>query len=269
MPEQIADRHNPSRQLKVNLDGSTNVRDFLIEVNKGNVPGHIMVHKFASNDNVGTTPEDIWATGGTLTFQTIASVYDVTSDSANDNNATGSGARKLFILGLDSNFNEISETINLTGATIVSTSNSYIRLTRVYVTDCGTYGGTNEGSIIIRVTGAGAIQATIEAGEGQTEKSHYTVPTGKTAYFIKASLSVESNKTAEVKVWQRQNADDVTVPFTGKRIVHEWDGVTGVVVENFHANHIFPEKTDIWFTGVVPATNAIVETDYDMLLIDN
>lgn len=260
IPVQI---NNPMRPITV-----MSLSNYMIEVNRGNISGQDLVHKFGYNGEVGTVEEDIWITGGNLSFQTSASQYDVTSASANDASA-GSGARTLFILGLDGNFKEESETITLDGINTVTTVKSYIRLIRAYVETVGTYGTNNAGNITIRVTGGGDIQATIAANRGQTQKTHYTVPSGKTGYILRASITVESNKPSTIILYRREDANDVTVPFTGKRVIHEWVGVEGVIGEDFTANHILPEMTDVWFAGNVGTGSATISADYDILLIDN
>ena len=246
--------------------------DFLIEVNKGNVAGHTLVHKFGWRSGVTTTHHHLWndSTADTdMIFPTVAETFDVVSASANDTSA-GSGAQKVFIEGLDANFDVATFEATMNGVTPVpTTGQTFIRITRAYVTDVGTYGGTNAGLITISGTDSSNNYGFLDTDEAQTQNSQYTVPAGKTGHILNASMTVESNKLASLHLHKRLDAGDVTTPFTASRIVHEWDGISIPYNEDFRANHILPEKTDIWVEADMSSGTGIIEFDYDMLLVDN
>lgn len=244
--------------------------DYYSFINQGLITGQTMIHKFGFSSTINTDVHDIWnaPSAGDLIPQTVAAKYDIVSTSTSDTIA-GTGARTLVLEGLDSDFKEISEIIELSGQTPKQSENTYIRLNRSFIDDVGTYGGSNAGLITIRVTGAGDPQGYIEATEAQTQKSHYTVPAGKTAYIIRISETMETGKTVTINLRARTMADIIVAPFKASRIRHQWDGLDTPVGERLFANHIFPEKTDIWFTAFVSTGTAIVESDYDILLVDN
>lgn len=244
------------------------VEDFLIEVNKGNVPGHELVHWFGDNASVGVSSEDIWGFGGTLTYLQAAETMNVISSDTDNDISTGDGARSVFIEGLDGEFNVISEIVNL-AATSTETVNSYMRIFRMSVVDAGTYGGINQGQITAKDSNAATVQSSIEADEGQSTTTHYTVPAGKTAYIIRVSITVESGKLAHIHIRIREDADIVSVPFKAEKDIHHWEGVGQPVQENFEANHILQEKTDVRFIANVTATTGQIQCDYDILLVDN
>lgn len=247
-----------------NSMGST---DFLIEVNKGNIAGHSMVHKFSHNDDVDTAEEDIWHTDGVYPPLTTGVQLEFSSSSANDDIA-GSHARKLTMELILDDFTEVIETHDIDGTT-TTTATNVIRCNRAYVDEVGTYGETNDGNITIRVIGAGAIQATISAGTGQTHKSHYTIPAGKTGYVLRVSLGVDSTKSCTFYMVKRENPNGLAAPYKARREMHEWIGVMGEFEETFKADHALPEKTDIWFSAKAAANNTAVHADYDILLVDN
>lgn len=243
-------------------------KHFYTEVNAGKVEGVTLVHKFGWIGAANTTPQHIWAAGGSMTFLQAAATHELVSSNVADAPA-GLGARSVFIIGLLADFTEASEVVNLNGIIPVQTVNQYIRIRRAYVLDCGVYGGSNLGNITIRVSPAGVTQGYIVADIGQTQKSQDCIPAGKTGYIIRVSMTAETNKQTYVKIWRRSDAHIVTAPFRGRRLVHRWDGVTAIE-ENFPANHRMPEKTDVWFeVSTAPATTSIVQVDYDMILIDN
>jgi len=243
--------------------------DWLIEVNKGNIDGHELVHKFGWRGNVSTNHHHLWndpTANTSMTFPTVAETYDVVT-TGNDTSA-GAGARKVVIEYLDSSF-EFQTGEVITNAGTQASTFSGIRLIRAYVTDCGTYGGTNENLITFTGTDSGNDYAFIEGTEGQTQHTQYCIPAGKTGYILRVSMTTEANKGVNIKLHQRQDADDVSTPFTGQRLLHQWDGVEVPLSEEFKANHGLPEKTDIWVGCDMVSGSGIVQFDYDILLVDN
>lgn len=185
--------------------------NWLIEVNKGNIAGHSLVHKFGWRGNASTSQAHLWnnpVAGTDMIFPTVAETFDVVSADAADD-AAGAGGRKVLIAGLDANFQEVSEEITMDGLTPVTTLQEFIRITRAYVTDCGTYGGTNAGIITISGTDSGNNYGFLETEEAQTQNTQYCVPAGKTAYMLKASITTEANKPASFSFHHRPDADVV------------------------------------------------------------
>jgi hypothetical protein len=247
---------------------------FGLELVEGNIDGMRVIHKFGTNPTVGTTSEDVWMPGGALTWLTVAATIEAISDDANDT-AAGTGAQILTIEGLDASFNEISETITMNGlAATTATSNSYIRVNQVYVTQVGTYHGTNLGTITIRVSGAGATQAEIGLenglGTGQTFKTHYTVPAGFTGYLGHFAIYTDTSKILNIQLRQYENADDIAAPFTGaSRTQLNLNNVAGGYNFVDDVPLTFPEKTDIWFQGYTGTGTSSVNIDYEIILVAN
>ena len=241
-----------------------------IDIADGSVTGTSGVVKFGRNAAVGATEEDIWAAGGIYTgFLTAASAVRIRAGGNAADDAAGAGARSIEVEGLDQNWNVVTETISTAGASAsTATTTTFIRVYRVCVIDVGTYTGANTGTISVETTG-GVLMATIEAGLGQTQMAIYTVPAGKTAYIVSLSIFVDTNKTAQVYLWQRQNADDVSAPFTGKRIWRPFDGVSGAVDGPVAFPYVFPAKTDIWASGVGPSGGAGVAVEMHIALVDD
>lgn len=185
-------------------------REFYMNVARGSVLGHHAVHVFGYNPTVSTTLATVWD-GNTSTYgyPSSASVMTVSSGSANDT-ASGSGARLVYIAGLDAGYNEISEIVTLNGQTGVSTTNSYLRISRADVVTAGS-GGTAAGIIYV---GSGTITAGVPAvryaqinvGYDSTLMGMYTVPAGHTAYILRGGISTGtsvSNKFVTAKLLTR------------------------------------------------------------------
>lgn len=250
-----------------------NVKDFLIEVNKGKVPGHSLVHKFGWTNQANTNHNHIWnnpVADLDLVWAAVSETFDIVSADANDTIA-GTGARTVFIEFLDDNFITQIEEFNTNGTTIVTTTGfSGRRLQRAWIGDTGTYGGTNIGTITITGTDSGENYAFLEPLEAQTQNTQYTVPAEKTGFILNASMTVESNKLATFHMHYRNDADVIVAPFASPRILHEWDGLGQGLSEKFEANHRMSSKTDIWCDGQMSTgSGGILQFDYDILLIEN
>lgn len=256
------------------LQSVDSFRTFYAEVSKGNILGHSLRHIFSHNHNVTTTIQDVWKTSGDKVFLTVAATLEAISDSVDDT-LLGTGTRVITVNGLDENFLEISEDINLNGLTAtIATTKQFIRVNSVEVKDVGIYGGSNVGNIIIRVSGGGVTQAEIgidnTVPNGKDFGSHYCVPAGKTGYILKYEVIAEANKTTAVHFMQRLGADIITAPFTPIISRSIEDGVSG---SNGHSpvspERGLPEKSDVWFKAVLPSGTGAVTINYELLLIDN
>lgn len=252
-------------------------RDFLIEVAKGNVAGHSLVRKFGFNDSVNSTLAPI-TDGAVYQTPTSAISLELVSSDANDT-AAGTGARSVYIEGLDASFALQTETVSMAGTGAAALANSYTRIFRMYVATSGTYAtsstASHAGTITLRVSGGGATWATIGTSAGgfplgQTEIGCYTIPAGKTAYLLSFSTEIESTKTPNVLWFQRQNADDVSAPVDAMRIFHRTNVVAGgdehVYPSGFFS---FPAKTDMGAMGYVGTGTAAVSVNFELLLVDN
>ena len=143
----------------------------------GRVAGHSRMAVYGHR----ATPvagDDVWEGGGAYPLQSTATKLEILSASANDT-AAGTGARTFVIQGLDTNFNQISETITMNGVTPVQTALTYLRVNSLTIATSGS-GQVNAGDVTLRVTGAGATQAIARAGYGFAKQCVFTVPNGFT-----------------------------------------------------------------------------------------
>jgi len=170
---------------------------FDLQVSRGQIAGHSYIFQFGQAATV-TTNQSVWATTGVYAFPAAATVMKISSGSASDA-AAGTGARTVFISGLDANYVPISETVILNGQTSVNTTNSYLRINNFYVLTCGS--GNTAAGIIYAGTGTvtTGVPATIYslmplAYNAQTQ-AIYTVPAGYTAY-ITSNTFTSNNTTA-------------------------------------------------------------------------
>ena len=246
-------------------------RDFLLEVEKGNVAGHTLIRKFGRNDGV---PNNSWEFVNELGFTawplSAATTVRVKAGDAADT-AGGNGAREITVEGIDSNFNEITEAIATAGASASSvTSASFWRIHRAWVSACGTYGAANTAAVVIENGAGGTDLIGIAVEEGQSQFGGYTIPIGKTGYLLSMHIHVDTKKIANIRVFTRDDIDDTTAPMKSKRIKLYFDGLA----DNFRYSPQGPEikilqKSDVWVEAYGDAAVAEVSVNFEILLVDN
>lgn len=228
--------------------------------------------KFGLNLSVGTSFEDIWDGTSAMTWPSSADTLDVVSSHANDTDSTGSAARQIVLEGLDSSFNTLTETVALSGVTPVTTSGSFIRLNRAYVSSYGTYETApsatsgNQGNISITVTTGGALMGYITAGYGQSQMLRYTVPNGKTALIRSLRLFDEATQATTLRGLIRLSADDTSAPVQPWRTILYWPGLSAPEGASADFAIPFPAKTDICIQAKTAAGGAEVSGILDILL---
>lgn len=150
-------------------------------------------NKFGWVPSFGTTEiligSDVQAT---YPYLAAATVVKVSSSSVNDT-ILGSGARTALVIGLNGNFEEIEETVDLNGQTAVNTTLEFLRVFRVKIPTAGAT-LSNEGDVYV---GTGAVASGIPAvvlqkvliGEAQSLFGGYTIPTGMVGHIIEFVIS--------------------------------------------------------------------------------
>ena len=251
-------------------------KGFYQHVAEGGAPSYSLVHKFGENNAVGTGIVPVCNGGFYRTPGTAASL-EVVSSSTNDGSA-GTGGQQLTLIGLDNDFVEITQTVEMSGTAPASLGTALRRLYRMYVSRSGVYASqsqaSHEGDITVRESGGGDTWATIPTlqtgfGAGQSLIGAYTVPAGKSAYILSATLSVDTNKTSTLYFFQRSNSDDTTSPYSGVlRTQNLYTGVTGIQELVHSTPEKFAEKTDIGFLAKA-ASASDVSVEFELLIVDN
>ncbi len=249
--------------------------NFLIEVVKGNVPGHRLIYKFG-RANVGTTLVPICNSLNYRTPTTALALEFVSSD-ANDTSA-GTGAREITLIGLDANWAEVTQTLATNGLTAVDLPTNLVRLYRWYVSESGSYAtqlvGSHAGVLTVRVDGGGETWSSIPITPfpiGQSEIGAFTVPIGERAYVFVQELQVDSTKTVDAIFFQRKRANDIAAPFGTMRALANFIGISGSINPNTHAPQdgftTIGEATDIGYMAKVASATASITVIFEILLI--
>lgn len=174
-------------------------QEFLINVVLGQVNGASMLYLAANNEAVDTGLYSVlWHPGGTgVVYPSSAINLNITSTSDLDVDTTGTGARKIFISGLDSNYEIISETISMNGIAGVNTSKQYLRLLQMRVIEAGST-ENNVGSIAA-LNGANPI-CYMDANDNRSSGAVYTVPKNHIFLVKGYGASVGGGKEVHIHV---------------------------------------------------------------------
>lgn len=223
-----------------------------LDIARGAISNSKIVHKFGANFDIdqGTDPESVWTGGGVYPWASLSSAQTIYCLSTDAGDTT-----TLTIQGLDANYDEISETVTLTGTSAVTTTNTFLRVFRM------TYDATNVGTITARtVSASGTVVAQIDAGYAQTLMAVYTVPAGFTAYLVALDATIDGTKTCQMLMYHRLFGK----PF---RIAHVAES-DGHYRYDFTAPLTVPEKTDIDIRiNEVSGNDARVTANFDLVLI--
>ena len=241
---------------------------FELQVSRGQIQGHSTVIVFGYNPDVDTSEETIWPDGGLIPHPTVASVLKISSSSADDASA-GTGARTVFIEGVDGNFNVVSETVILNGQTAVNTTNSYLYVNSFYVATVGS-GGANAGNIN---AGTGTVTSGVPAvlydiiaiGYNQRTTGHYCVPAGFTGYMTTGSISAgQATGSTSVTTFLKQHGTDNILRVGAVSAINN-----GSVAYDFDPPYVVPEKNCIGASAIGAANNNIVSAFFNIILIKN
>ena len=221
------------------------------------------VHKYGYCPDVAN---GVWTTvqtfGGTPYYPTTAVAVELVSDNAQDTNTTGTGAWTVSITGLDANWDQLTEIVEMNGLNPVTTQNTFIRVYRMRVVSAGSSG--REAGLIDATQDSNIVARIDPEFDGATLQCAATVPAGKTAYVVNMTLSAgKANKAGLARF-----------------MVRPYGGVFGVqdIIEFFQGSYIaqqppipfpIPEKSDfrIDARGEDGTTSCSATITY--ILIDN
>jgi len=233
------------------------LEDEKIKISRGMVKGASFIHKFGAVPSMATnTTGTVWDKNDTVypwASWATAGIINVDSSSASDIN------KSITVVGLDANYNQISETITLTTQTNNNSSNSFIRIFRAFVSD----GETNVGQISVQRDTTDV--AIITAGYGQTLMAVYTVPAGYTGYLYKGTCSAQSGADGTGNMFVRYFGQ------SSFRIGHSFEvsGAGGQYVYDFSFPIPIPEKSDIDVRITTRSNNGRYTAAFDLLLVQN
>jgi len=241
---------------------------FNLQVARGQIPWHQNVTVFGYNSDVDTSVETVWPYGGLLQFPATALQMKVSSDNANDA-AAGTGARTVYIEGLDADHNVISETISLNGQTAVLTANSYLHINRAYVETAGSLysaaGNIYFGTGVVTLGIPATVYDIIQYDYNTRVTGSYTIPAGYTGYLEQGLFSSgqTGGSNAVTGRLMTRGTDDI------RRTVAVVTLNNGAADYAFEYPVVIPEKTTIEAQAVGASTNNACSSMFIIVLIKN
>lgn len=240
---------------------------FALQLARGQITFHSSVLVSGTFPTLGTTQATVWNRGGIYVYPATAQVMVVASTNANDT-AAGTGARTVVIEGLDANYNQIQETVTLNGLTGVNTTNSFLRVTHMYVATAGS-GLAAAGTISVGTgtvtSGTPAVVYLNYLAQSGATSAIWTVPAGYTAY-ITAIQSSSGNATAG----QWTNFGLYSSPFQGAPLdsVLQWICSNGGNAQiNFEYPIPIAEKTDIEIRAISTTASTSVDANLQIVYV--
>ena len=144
-----------------------------LQIARGQIPYHEVRNIFGWQASTTTTFIPLWENATAYTYPGSALNMTVTTSSASDNGGT------VTIIGLDANYDIISETVTANSTTAPVTTKGFFRINDVIFANNGANIGT------VTVSNGGTTYAKILIGTGRNQASIYTVPNGYEFYLYR------------------------------------------------------------------------------------
>lgn len=232
---------------------------FGLQVARGQIQGHTSFQVFGYNPDLDTSEESVWPDGGVIPHPTTASVLTIVSTNAADASA-GTGARTVFIEGLNASYNVVSETVTLNGTTGVSTTNSYMYVNAFTVLTVGS-GESNAGEITAKV--GATLYDLIAVGYNNRTTAHYCVPAGYSAYMTSGVITAgQASGSTSVTAYLKQHGPDGIVRIGAVSTLNN-----GSVQYDFDPPYRIPEKNCVGASAIGTAANNSVSAFFNITLV--
>ena len=243
------------------------IEPFELQVARNQITAHTEQNVFA----YGTTPatanlfRTVWENMATTeyVFPGSALTMQLVSTAAGD-------TATITIVGLDANYNAITESLVLNGTTNVPTVNQYFRINNMFVSS----GSTTNPTGVVTLTNSTVVYAQINTGVfngttsslGQTQMAVFTVPAGYTFYGQRFGAYSSFNGNSVNYTTYRAVTNSaagvqkliVQTPFNTTYEVHR------------HYPFAYAEKTDLrWQIASSAAVSAVVSINIGGVLIKN
>lgn len=232
---------------------------FGLQVARNQIQGHSGIIVFGYNPDLDTSEESVWPDGGIVAHPTVASVLDIVSTDAADASA-GTGARTVFIEGLDGDYNIVSETVTLNGTTNVSTVEEYLYINQFYVVTVGS-GGANAGTITAKLSTT--LYDLIAIGYNQRTTAHYCVPAGYTGYMTTGVITAgQASGSTAVTAFLKQHGPDGILRVGAVSTLNN-----GSIQYDFETPYVIPEKNCVGASAIGTSANNSVSAYFNIILI--
>jgi len=236
--------------------------DFILNIAKGNVPGHAIRFAVAESTLINTTDSTLWDISDGFVWPTAGEAWEIVSSSASDTSA-GTGARSIVITGLDDSYNRQTEIITPNGTSAVATTRTdWLRIESIIVISSGS-NEANVGTITLRILSAGNTRSTILPDNGRSFNGFYTAPVGKTAFILQTVAFTPKGEDTTITTKIRGFGTNTWLS-GGQSPTYQ-----SAVRLSFASFPAFPEKSDLEFTAKSTNTNILTTFSIELVEIDN
>lgn len=226
---------------------------FELQIARNQIAYHTSVFKYGYNPLIVNVNETVWDVGGLYAYPASAVAMTATSASG----ATDAGVTGV-IFGLDADYNEVQEAFTLNGSGAYTTTQTFLRVYRAYITGSGAPAGN------INIANDGTTYARITAGENQTLMAVYTVPAGYTMYIVQgvATHGTDTSGAYMTVRFMVRNQGEVF------RTATKVDIVNSEILFPFTIPLKVPEKSDIEVRAICSKNqNNAVAATFEAILV--
>ena len=266
--------------VAIGATGSGNLRvtdaESGLAIAKGDVQGHEYIHKFGRAPDFDTGDGDVTIWDGADDSEVNEMQYNYSTTAIIDSlsSADNGDTQAIEVLGLDGNYELVSQTVSLTGQTRKALTTNLLRVKRLR-----NIGSTdNAGEVYCyedTALSAGVpvdttkVRAAMVVGNNQTEMAIYTVPAGKTGYLRQwFASSSGAKKTTSYLIKLKARPVGQVFQLNHSSSISDESPYLHTYIEPVS----FAEKTDIEMTAALTAasvTGAAVSAGFDLVLVDN
>lgn len=258
-----------------NTPTSSSTGDTGLDIAAGNITGISSINKFgfAPDFDTGDNEITIWdgaddgnANKMVYTYSSTADITDIVSSSASD-------TFEVEVQGLDTSYNEVTQTKTLTGTTSVALDTALIRVFRMKNNSSSAAVGKIQCGVGSTTTSFSTanLRAEIAVGREQTLMSIYTVPNGKTAYmtgwfFYTAGTNRSSDYN--ITIMARPTGGVFQIKHHGSIL----DGASNEVSHKYMPYSSFAAKTDIESRAQITTGGVVaagISAGFDLILVDD
>lgn len=230
-----------------------------INISAGNLPGVSYMSHFGA---VPEMPQNgsgtIWDINGTFyPWDSLNTAGTVTLRCTINNNtlSTLDSGKTITIYGLDSNYNQITENIIISGSGGSGTIH-FKRINNVMINN------SNLTNIDLQINST--VVQRISIGKGRSLSSTFTIPAGYTGYLTQGTTSCAATADSTVDMYVRLFNSGFVIGHT-----LEVSGTGGQYFYPFAVPVKIPEKSDIDVRANVRTNKARITASYDIILVQN
>lgn len=254
------------------------------------------VHVSGRNaSTVSASINDVWNAGSStnggnnMYWPTTALQLRVRAGGNANDTVAGTGLRKIKVVGLDQNWDQVEETIELAGASASSpTSTYFIRLNDVTPVEYGAYVNTivafeaHAHADVLVETSAGNLMAHIARASNRSRMGRYSIPRGYTAYVTQVSstayhatavtssgLACRANTPATTTLPSPPGAPSVIEPYHALQELRTWSFFNRDMREEIQSPLVIPECCDLWWRALPTSAGIDLSVDMDLVLVKN